>query len=250
MMGVRVASLTLSCLACAVSRLAAAESVADTAEVYPLSGIVIDTARTPVPEAEVAVVEAGEVRRVVVTAADGRFTLGSFPSGKLSLRVRRLGYTQRILEERVGAGVQPAFVEIVLVRAAQQLKEVVVDTDLGGRLREFHERKAQRGAFGRFLEQDEIRRLGATNSSDLFRTVPGIVIRAASTGGNSIRIRGCQPTVWIDGERVPGAELDEVAQPGDIAAIEFYRSAAGIPAQYTDRSNRLCGLILVWTKIQ
>jgi hypothetical protein len=47
---------------------------------------------------------------------------------------------------------------------------------------------------------------------------------------------------------VPGAELDEVARPGDIAAIEFYASSAGIPAQYMDRQNRLCGLILVWMK--
>jgi hypothetical protein len=56
--------------------------------------------------------------------------------------------------------------------------------------------------------------------------------------------------VWIDGQRVPGAELDEVIQPVDIAAIEFYASNAGVPAQYTERENRLCGTIIVWSRTQ
>jgi hypothetical protein len=54
--------------------------------------------------------------------------------------------------------------------------------------------------------------------------------------------------VRVDDQRVPGAELDELVSPSDIAAIEFYSSASGIPAQYVERGNRLCGLILVWTK--
>ncbi|MDO8502776.1 MAG: carboxypeptidase regulatory-like domain-containing protein [Gemmatimonadaceae bacterium] len=254
MMDVRVASLASCVLAFAVPQLAAAEAVADTVAatgVYQLSGVVTDSARTPVPEVEVTVVEAGEVRRSAVTAADGRFTLGGFPAGQLSLRIRRLGYKQQVLEVRVGARGQPTFVEIVLTSVAQELEEVVVDADPGNRLREFRQRKQQRGTFGRFLEQGDIRRLGATNSSDLFRSVPGIAIRAGSTGGgNTIRIRGCQPMVWVDGQRVLGAELDEVIQPGEIAAIEFYPSSAGVPAQYLERGNRLCGLILVWTKTQ
>jgi hypothetical protein len=54
--------------------------------------------------------------------------------------------------------------------------------------------------------------------------------------------------VVLDGQRVPGAELDEVVHPTDIAAIEFYPSNAGVPAQYLERQNRLCGLVLVWTR--
>jgi outer membrane receptor for ferrienterochelin and colicin len=126
----------------------------------------------------------------------------------------------------------------------------LVDTSARGRLSEFYERKQQRHGFARFVEQAEIRRLAPTNLSDLFRSVPGITIRAASSGGNTIRIRGCQPTVWVDGQRIPGAELDELAKPTDIGGIEFYASSAGIPPRYLDPSNRLCGLILVWTRSQ
>ncbi len=117
------------------------------------------------------------------------------------------------------------------------------------KLREFFEHKQQRGSFGHFLEQHDIRRLGPANPSELFRNMPGVVL-ASSAGGNTLRIRGCQPMVWVDGQRVPGAELDEVIHPSEIAAIEFYPSNAGIPAQYLERGNRLCGSVLVWTRSQ
>ena len=117
------------------------------------------------------------------------------------------------------------------------------------KLREFFEHKQQRASFGRFLLQHEIRQLGPINPSDLFRNIPGVVVATAS-GGNTLRIRGCQPMVWLDGQRVPGAELDEVIHPSEIAAIEFYPSNAGIPAQYMERRNRLCGSVLVWTRTQ
>jgi hypothetical protein len=87
-------------------------------------------------------------------------------------------------------------------------------------------------------------------ASDLFRNVPGVSVKTNPAGGNAIRIRDCQPMVMIDGQRSPGAELDELISPGDIAAVEFYPSSAGVPAQYLERGNRLCGLILVWTKNQ
>jgi len=217
---------------------------------YRLSGVVIDSARAAIPEAEVTLFEVGAVRRHVVTDADGQFTLGAFPAGRLAVRVRRLGYEQRTVDVLVGGGGQPTFVAIILATVPAQLEAIPVNTAASGRLHEFYERKHQRQAFGRFLEQAEIHRLAPTKPSDLFRTVPGITIRAASSGGNAIRIRGCQPMVWVDGERIPGAELDEVVQPSDIGGIEFYPSSAGIPAQYMDPSNRLCGLILVWTRTQ
>lgn len=252
----RVVSLCLCGLAYAIPRLIVAQEAGSVTSVaatmYQLSGVVVDSARAPVPDAVVAVVvvENDAVRRQTVSGTDGRFVLGEFPAGRLSLRVRRLGYRQRTIDVDIGARGQPTFAEIILIEVPAELKEIFVDTDPQGRLREFYQRKAQRNTFGRFLEQQEIRRLGPTYSSDLFRSVPGIAIRTGDAGGNAIRIRGCQPMVWMDGQRVPGAELDEVIQPQEIAAIEFYPSSAGIPAQYLERGNRLCGLILVWTKTQ
>jgi outer membrane receptor for ferrienterochelin and colicin len=120
--------------------------------------------------------------------------------------------------------------------------------DRKGGLREFYEHKDQRQTFAKFLDQEEIRKRSPMYSSDLFRSVPGISIKSANYNGNTIRIRGCQPMLWVDGQRVPGAELDEVIPPDDIAGIEFYTSMAGVPAQYMERQNRACGTIMVWTK--
>src|SRR5437867_60601 len=250
----RVASLALCGLLLPVARLVAAQDTATaslaTTPVYRLSGVVIDSARAPVPEGEVTLIEVGAVQRRVVTDAEGRFTLGDFPASRLAVHVRRLGYEQRTVDVPVGVGGQPTHVEIILATVPAELAEILVNPGPRGRLREFSERRGLRHGFARFLDSADVSRLAPTNPSDLFRSVPGITIRATSSGGNTIRIRGCQPMVWVDGQRIPGAELDEVVRPSDIGGIEFYASSAGIPPRYLDPSNRLCGLILVWTRNQ
>jgi hypothetical protein len=218
---------------------------------YQVTGVITDAAREPVPDAEVTTVYAGVGTRGAVTDARGRFNLGRFPPGTLSLHVRRLGYEARDVDVKVGADGKPTSVEIVLLAAPAELAGVSVTADARGRLREFYQRRQERAAFGRFLDSEDIRRRGPTNASDLFRTVPGVIVKSnPAAGGNAIRIRNCQPMVWLDGQRSPGAELDEVIRPEEIAAVEFYPSSAGTPAQYLERGNQLCGLILVWTKTQ
>ena len=213
---------------------------------YQFSGIVTNPAREPIPDAEVIVLTPSSAGRSTATDDRGRFSLGEFTAGALSFRVRHLGYEPRTMDVQIGAGLRP--IEIVLTIIPEELANVLVTGAPGG-LNEFFQRRQQRAAFGHFLDQEDIRRKGPRVASDLFRSVPGASIKTnPGAGGNTIRVRNCQPMVWLDGQRSPGAELDEVVSPGDIAAIEFYPSASGVPAQYLERGNRLCGLILVWTK--
>jgi hypothetical protein len=58
------------------------------------------------------------------------------------------------------------------------------------------------------------------------------------------------PLIWLDGVRVPNAEFDEMSKPEDIAGLEVYTSAAGVPAQFMDRTNAGCGTIVIWTRHQ
>lgn len=219
------------------------------ARTYRFTGVVTDPSREPIAGAELVVLTPASAGRSTATDDRGRFNLGEFTTGLLSFRVRRLGYEARTMDVQIGTGGQHTSVEIALTIVPAELANVFV-TGAPGRLNEFFQRRQQRAAFGRFLDQEEIRKKGARHASDLFRSVPGVSVKTNPAGGNAIRIRGCQPMVLIDAQRSPGAELDEVILPGDIAAIEFYPSSAGVPAQYLERGNRLCGLILVWTKNQ
>src|SRR6266516_4395543 len=73
------AAVALCGLLCPGPRVVAAQDAATTSSAgtptYRLSAVVIDSARAPIPEADVTLVEAGVVQRRVVTDAEGRFTL-------------------------------------------------------------------------------------------------------------------------------------------------------------------------------
>lgn len=211
-----------------------------------VSGIVRDVGGAPIPDVEIGIVRGERLQQFVTTTPDGKFLFSGVSAGVVPLRIRRLGYAIQFLEVD-SRETSASRLEIVLKEVAGTLDEVMIPAH-ETRLRGFYDRRQQRATFGRFLDQDEIHRLGARYSSDLFRSVPGVSVGTGSGGGNTIRIRGCQPMVWMDGQRVYGAELDEVIQPGEIAAIEFYPSNAGVPAQFLERGNRLCGAVLVWTR--
>jgi len=214
-----------------------------------VAGVVRDEGGTPISDAEVGIVSGGHLQLSVTTGADGKFLLTGVARGMVPLRIRRLGYAMQSFDVDTRVPSTGAL-DIVLKTVASELEEVTIAANEQVKLREFYEHKSQRSSFGRFLLQHEIRKLGPANPSDLFRNVPGVVLQTASSAGNVLRIRGCQPMVWVDGQRVPGAELDEVIHPSEIAAIEFYPSNAGLPAQYLERGNRLCGSVLVWTRTQ
>jgi Outer membrane receptor for ferrienterochelin and colicins len=112
---------------------------------------------------------------------------------------------------------------------------------------EFH-RHARSNPLGYFVDEEQMATLHADYASEALRRVPGVVVRPSGRIGNQVRIRGCAPLVWVDRQRVPGAELDDVAHAGDVAAMEVYRSLSGVPAEFTDRTA-VCGTIIVWLKV-
>jgi carboxypeptidase family protein/TonB-dependent receptor-like protein len=241
----------LCCVAlCAQALPAFSQSATTTPDHYRVSGIVRDGRGNAIENAEVSLLTGGTIRVVIPSKGDGQFSLGDFTPGKAMLQIRRVGYEQRNVNITVGADQKPTFVEIVLQEVPQKLEEVLVKADEQGRLRQFAAHKAAPNNFGRYFDRSDIRKRNPMYASEMFRTVAGVQIQASSTGGNMVRIRGCQPLLWMDGQRVPGAELDDVARPSDIAGMEFYPSNAGIPAEYMDRENGACGIIVVWSKSQ
>lgn len=244
---VRRLSLAFFSLSVGVPGISGAQAATTPLASYDVKGVITDISRVPIPEVEVAAVSGITLIRQTDTRDDGSFNLGRLPAGQISLTIRRLGYEPRRVDLTLGSD-NLAPLEIALKPKASELEDVLIAVNDKSRLREFYEHRGQRNSFAKFYDSDEIKRKGANLTSDLFRSMPGITIKSSNIGGNTIRIRGCQPMVWVDGQRVPDAELDEVIAPGDIAGIEFYTSMAGTPAQYMERANRACGTVLVWTK--
>jgi hypothetical protein len=239
----------LGCLT-PVSLVAQARPLADVrADTHVVSGLVTDSSKTPVPGAEVRLVVGGVQAGAAYTGSDGRYSLsaGAAP-GPTLMTVRRLGFEPR--EIPLEAVRQAADTVNVVLRAAPHAVPAVnvVDdpSESNPRIAAFKQRRAL-GRGGYFLDHAEIHKKRAQRLSDVIRAVPGVSIVASGRTGNAVRFRNCQPMVWVDGVRMPDAELDETVAPSDVAGIEIYVSPAGVPAQFRDLQNP-CGAVVVWTR--
>jgi hypothetical protein len=226
----------------------AASPLTSTAGPPGVAGVVVDSGGVVVPLADVQVTTPDGRRFASSSDQAGRFHLSGVPAGPAMLEVRRLGfrpYAQRI----VVTGTDTTPMRVLLTAAAAQLTGIEVsdsreetDPALAG----FYARRRSNN-FGHFLDRAQIEATHAQRASEALRTVPGVLVQPSRRVGNVVRVRNCRPTVWIDGVRLPGAELDEVTMVDDVAAVEIYKSLAGLPQQFIDRTNP-CGAILVWSR--
>jgi hypothetical protein len=213
---------------------------------FTLSGIVRDDSKTPISNAELKLARKGEVARLARTGPDGRFDFGGVQPGDVELTARRMGYKAATLNIKVSAEPAPGPIEFALVAVATDVADVVVEGE-NDRMHEFYERRRNNN-FGKYLDGNEIVRRDPHLLSDLLRTIPGAVIGSASRVQNRVLLRGCKPSIWENGMKVFGAEVDDVANPSDVAGMEIYVSWAGLPPQYQDRENPGCGAIILWTR--
>lgn len=245
-MSVRTTLFAILFLGCLLSHgmLAQVQSMRSTG-LFSLNGIITDEGKAPIESAEMTLARNGESNRLFRTGSDGRFSFDGVPAGPASLTARRLGYKARTVQLEVNASTaNPLF--FILQTVPGEVASVLVEgTD--PRLDVFYMHKRQ-SSFGRFIERAEIERKGPVYLSELFRTIPGATVKASGRVGNVVRLRGCQPMIWLDGIRVPNAELDDVTNPMDIGGIEVYTSWSALPGEYMDRDAAGCGAIVVWTK--
>jgi hypothetical protein len=215
---------------------------------YVVRGVVTDTAGEPIYGADVLVFVAGDTVHVVRSRADGRFEVGGLRAVPVSVRVRRLGYRAPRALTRLRPDTAPSLTFILDLLPADLDGVVVHGTvdDSKGRLTEFYEHK-RRSRFGYFFERRDIERRGPTHISELLRMLRGVHVAPGGTIGNKVRLRGCRPMVWLNGLRVPDAEVDEVAHPDEVEALEVYISMTGMPAPFVDLVGK-CGAVVIWTR--
>jgi hypothetical protein len=218
---------------------------AQTAQVT-LNGVVLADDRTPLADAVLGLERAGQTLYRVRSASDGRFSFTDVPGGAAIITVRRLGYLQRRLEFDLNAGTAKDSLQILLTPVATDVEAVTIE-GATGKLQGFNARRV-RANFGYFFDQNDIRRKNPRYTSELFRSIPGARLQASRRNGNILELRNCTPRIWLDGVRADNAEIDELISPSEIAGLEIYPSFAGVPAEYMDKENRACGVVLVWTR--
>ncbi len=215
---------------------------------HRIAGIVSDSLGAGIENVTVAVLDVAGTRHVEQSDSAGRFAFVRVPRGRASVTVRRLGYHPVMKVIDVGGSAAPDSMSVMLFSLALGLAAVDVVETASGAPAEFYERR-KINHFGRFIDRVELDRITSGTVSDALRMLPGVRVIPSRGIGNAVRVRGCRPTVWMNGMRVRGAELDDVVKADDVAAIEVYNSTAGLPVQFHDRDNP-CGGILVWIRVQ
>lgn len=204
--------------------------------------VVRDTAGAPVVHAEVAVVGRPTVDRA---DAAGRVRVAGAPP--LILVVRAVGYFPDTL--RFVAGEPLVEQTVVLRRNTVQLPEIEVEGRASIvpekyrriiRMEGFFQRMHRRMG-GVFITPDQVDASVAGSVERLLaeRAIPGV--------RNGWWVAGCPGDkigIWVDGMKVgrDGLKL----HPRDVEAVELYRRAIQIPAEYLDDS---CAAILIWTAV-
>lgn len=216
---------------------------------------------------------------------EGDWRLDAPRPGVYYVAAKRLGYRpwmSTATNLRLGAEWSPVFhlqaVPVTLDPARARAVAIRQHLELNG----FFER--QKGNFGRFVTPEAIDRRQASRITDLLTAIPGVqLVVSGNVGPAQIGLRGssvtdgalCRPRVFVDGlmysrgdsrpvrvrpttateqadieERVDRAlSLDDIGHPSTIAAIEVYRSATQVPAQFGGTSvETLCGVIVIWTR--
>ena len=205
----------------------------------------------PLANARVTVWGSGlEVR----SASDGRFTLSGLPTGSYILETIAIGYqpSREVVELRPDAAVSVntrlerlLTLDTVQVRALRRRM-------LGPNVAGFEERR-QRG-FGKFLGPEELDKRVASQTSDLFRMIPGVRV-VPGFGGDRVLLRGdfrghCVPTMFLDGMRILDmggvSSLNSYVAPMEIRAVEVYVSGAATPPEFSNGLSN-CGSIVIWT---
>jgi hypothetical protein len=228
---------------------------------------VIDTRGDPVPEATLDVVPPSGPTRTIVTGPGGRALLPDVAPGRLTIRVRRIGFKQGQLVVSVEAGRNT--VPIVMSEIALPTLDtvrIVGDRRLSGlrRLDEFETRRLNHTTTVSITREDILKR-NPVNLWQMLTGIPSINIVNLDTTVIAVSTRtmvtsflkpgSCVMAIMIDGilkSHDPyhaGFDLRFLPAPEEIHGIEVFAGAASIPPQYGGTGDgKWCGMIAIWTR--
>lgn len=230
----------------AVLMLLALPGLVQTQPRVSVAGTVRDTSGTPVPLAQINV---GTTRTHSDSA--GRYTLANLPVGRNTISVRRLGFEPLFADIDLVAG-STASLDLVLASVPMRLPTLTAESEALERVRlaDFYRHREIGNGF--FFNRRELEDKKAARLSDVLRRLPGVRISSDRSGRASLRMSrsaNCPPDFWIDGQRAPFLNVDDLPLR-DIEALEVYRGASGVPPEFNNRlGNPACGAVIIWTRL-
>jgi hypothetical protein len=234
-----------------------------------LRGIVHDPDARPIPGVEVRAQEARGL-----TDSLGRFVLRGLSGDSVRLELRRIGY--QALTRTISLREPPVGLELVLSPDPVVLPEIRTTARADKPARYLGTTKydgffqRQKLGLGTFISREQIERMNAFHTLEIFRGIPGIYVSVGNPGdpySADIRLARCtgKVSVWIDGRLQIGGGFDrgnggspnrralstelaallEQIAPAGIEMIEVYRGVSQIPGVFHWDG---CAVIAIWTR--
>ncbi|MFI5311319.1 MAG: carboxypeptidase regulatory-like domain-containing protein [Gemmatimonadales bacterium] len=244
-----------------------------------LKGTVLkDADDAPIAGAEVSI---PGLRLAASSDSLGVFRLGAIKPGRQIVWVKKPGFApvSAVLAFTAGDTLDREFTMVATAApagasgpVAQTLPGVAVKANAPRppKLAGFEERR--QSGFGHFITQDQIEKMENHKMSEIMMSIPGPYISRGISGEASTtaayvaagrgkgealpsgRYAPCYAAVVIDDVFVYSGMRGETVfdinslQASTIAGIEFYDSAAAIPAKYNNGGRSTCGLVVIWTR--
>jgi hypothetical protein len=232
-----------------------------------------DSTGAPIPGVEVLL---NGTPHTTTTNAQGRYILAGLPAGTYQAFFRLIGHLPVRVDVRLTAG-DTTRANTTLIQSEVVLDPIVVTGAPSlrgvGMGREALEERRRLG-FGRFIDAEALRRYDThLHLDDVLRRDSGAEVHLMKLDGFSARVAfhparrdiegrlNCIMSVYYNGVQVGvGGVLGPFGsgnlKPIDLRmynlsgldAIEVYRSAAEVPAEYGGASGA-CGVILLWSRL-
>lgn len=198
-----------------------------------------------------------------LTERGGRFRINGLPAGSQTLVVHAMGYRDaRISVELVAGEVVQVAVTLEADPVALAALKVDAMAALPPQLQGFYDRRSRGN--GHFFTREQIERMQPRQLTDVLRRVPGVMVDGVPGPFGTSQMVQTGRTTGLAGQRscplvyyVNGAPfrvsadigINNFIRPEDVAGIEVYTGAAGLPPQFNSGiQNSRCGVIVIWTR--